>query len=287
VPVETPEQPIWVFRMTSGLAARLAPLSLVLFVASVAGYALLARQSLATAPFPVLLTVVTFVLIVPVHEALHGVGFMIFGGHPKFGAGIRGGAPYFFATCPGERFSWGRTVITGVLPLVAIDVAALALAGYSPLVVPAMLAFAFNTAGAVADLWIIAVIFQTPRTASFEDTDEPAMIAWPAPGERSPAQRPHGLDPRGFESVVVWGGVAMGLFLALFAAMGFIEFALARASPNGTLAVGNVVLASVTTSNGHFSGRVSFLPALVLAALAAALTWATRTVMRRFPGKPR
>jgi hypothetical protein len=37
--------------MTSGLAARLAPLSLVLFVASVAGYASLARQSLAAAPF--------------------------------------------------------------------------------------------------------------------------------------------------------------------------------------------------------------------------------------------
>jgi hypothetical protein len=70
----------------------------------------------------------------------------------------------------------------------------------------------------------------------------------------------------------------------LFVAMGLIEVALARMSPNGTLAVGNVVLASVTTSNGHFSGRVSFLPALVLAAvLAVALTWATRMVIRRFP----
>jgi hypothetical protein len=268
--------------MTSGLAARLAPLGLVLFVASIAVYAALARQSLASAPFPVLLTVVTFILVVPIHETLHGVGFMIFGGHPKFGAGIRGGAPYFFATCPGKRFSWGRTVIIGVLPLVAIDVAALALAGYSPLVVPAMLAFGLNIAGAVADLWIIAVILQTPRSASFEATYEPAMIAWPAPGTRNPARRPRGLDPHGFESVAVWGSVAAGLFVALFAAMNIIEVALARALPNGTLAVGHVVLASVTTSNGHFSGRVSFLPALVLAAvLASALTWAIRMVRSR------
>jgi Putative zincin peptidase len=270
--------------MTSGLAARITPLGLVLFVASVAIYALLARQTLAAAPFPVLLIVVTLVLVVPIHEALHGVGFIMFGGRPKFGAGIRGGVPYFFAICPGKRFSWGRTVITGALPLVAIDIAALALAGYSPLVVPAMLAFALNTAGAVGDLWILAVILQTPRTASFEDTDEPAMIAWPGPGTPSPVRRPRGLDPHGFESVVTWSGVAIGLFLALFAAMGLIEVSLARMSPNGTLAVGNVVLASVTTSNGHFSGRVSFLPALVLAAvLAVALTWATRMVIRRFP----
>ena len=190
--------------------------------------------------------------------------------------------PYLFATCPGKRFSWGRTLVIGALPLVAIDIAALALAGYRPLVVPAMLAFAMNTTGSVADLWLIAVILQTSRTAVFEDTDEPAIVAWPGPGTISPARIPRGLDPRGYESLVVWGSVAVSLFLGLFFVIGFVELALARASANGTLAIGNVVFASVTTTDGHLSGRVNTLPGVVLAAIFATTgTWATSTLARR------
>ena len=274
------DKPLWVFRLTSGLATRFVPLALFLFVASIAVYLPLARQSLATAPFSVPVLVLTIVLVLVVHEALHGVGFAVFGGRPKFGAGIRGAMPYFFATCTGKRFTWARTLIIGVLPLVVIDVVALALAGYSPLVVPAMVAFAMNNTGSVADLWLVAVILQTPRTALFEDTDEPAMVAWPGPGTQSPARPPRGLDPRGHEAVVTWSMVAIGLFLALQFAISFIEVALASASANGTLGVGNFQLASVSTSNGHFSARVSLLPDVVLAAVfTAVLTWAARRIV--------
>jgi hypothetical protein len=275
--VENPEQPLWVFRMTSGLAARLGPLAFVLFAGSIALYAALASRTLEKAPLSWLPALLAPVLVLVVHEAVHGVGFLIFGGHPKFGAGIRGGAPYLMTTCPGMRFSRGRMLTIGALPLAAIDIAMLALAGYGPLVVPAMLAFAFNTAGAVGDLWLIAVILQTPRTALFEDADEPAMIAWPGPGTQRPARPPRGLEPRGFESLALWASVASILFLAVFFAIGVIEVALARASPNGTLAVGNLVLASVTTTNGHTSGRENLGPVVVVSAvLAAALTWAFR-----------
>ena len=267
--------------MTSGLAARLAPLSLVLFVVAIDVYALLARQSLNAAQISVL-SILTPVLVLIVHEALHGVGFLIFGGRPKFGAGIKGGAPYLFATCPGRRFSWGRTVVIGALPLVIIDLATLALAGYSPLVVPAMLAFAFNTAGAVADLWMITVILQTPRTAMFEDSDEPAMIAWPGRGTTRPAHQPHGLNPHGFESVVVWVSVAAVMFVACFLVVGIAEVLLARASPNGILSVGSVVLASVTTAGAHNSVRANLSAQTVLAVvLAAPLTWAAGRRARR------
>jgi hypothetical protein len=266
--------------MTSGLAARLAPLSLVLFVVAIAVYALLARQSLNAAQISVL-SILTPVLVLIVHEALHGVGFLIFGGRPKFGAGIKGGAPYLFATCPGRRFSWGRTVVIGALPLVIIDLATLALAGYSPLVVPAMLAFAFNTAGAVADLWMITVILQTPRTAMFEDSDEPAMIAWPGRGTTRPAHQPHGLNPHGFESVVIWVSLAGVIFMASFLVIGIAEVALARSSANGRLAVGNIVLATVSTAGGHVSGSANLSVQTGLAVLLAApLTWAVRRQKR-------
>ncbi len=276
--VDTPDQPLWVFRMTGGLAARLLPLSFILFVASIVVYVAVARQTLTTAPIPFLLTLVTVALVLVVHEALHGVGFLLFGGRPKFGAGVKGGAPYFFAMCPGKRFTWGRFLVIGALPLVVIDVAALALAGYSPLVVPAILAFAFNTAGAVGDLWMIGVILQTPNTATFEDTDEPAMIAWPGPGTRRPEKLPRGLDPQGFESLVKWTGLATVLFAAAFLVIGIVEVSLARASANGTLAIGSVVLASMTKT----TVRVNLLTQAMLAAIvAAALTWSVMTLSRR------
>ena len=278
--VENPEQPLWVFRLTSGLAGRLIPLSAFLVVASIALYGLVASQYLPTAPFSVPALVLTAILVIPVHEALHGAGYFAFGGRPKFGAGIRGAMPYFYATCPGKRFTWGRMFIIGALPLVAIDIVAIALAGYSPLVLPAGLAFVLNTTGAVGDLWMMAVMLQTPRTALFEDTDEPAMIAWPGPGTQTPARPPRGLDPRGYESLATWGMVGVGLFLALFFVVSLIEVTLARALANGRLAVGNIELASATTTNGHFSARVSLLPDLVLAVVfAAVLTWAARKIV--------
>jgi hypothetical protein len=281
-----PEQPLWVFRLTSGLAARLIPLSAFLVVASIALYGLLARQALATAPFSVPALVLTAVLLIPVHEALHGAGYLAFGGRPKFGAGIKGALPYFFATCPGKRFTWGQMLIIGALPLVVIDIVAVALAGYSPLVVPAMLAFLLNNTGAVADLWIIAVMLQTPRTALFEDTDGPAMIAWPGPGTQTPPRPPRGLDPRGYESVVNWSVVAIVLFPAFLFAISFVEVALAGASANGKLMVGSFELASATTANGRFSARFSFLPDVVLAVVfTAVLTWAGRKIVARLRAK--
>jgi Putative zincin peptidase len=274
--VGNPEQPLWTFRMTGGLAARLAPLSLVLFAVAIAVYALIARQTLNSAQINVLVILIP-VAVLLVHEALHGVGFLIFGGRPKFGAGIKGGAPYLFATCPGRRFSWGRFLVIGALPLVVIDLAALALAGYSPLVVPAMLAFAFNTAGAVGDLWMIAVILQTPRTAQFEDTDEPAIIAWPGPGTIPPKRLPRGLDPRGGETVVFTVSLAAVLLAACFLVVGIAEVVLARASPHGILAVSSLELATISTTGGHTSGSADLSAQTLLAALLAApLTWAAR-----------
>ncbi|HSP09626.1 MAG TPA: DUF3267 domain-containing protein, partial [Candidatus Dormibacteraeota bacterium] len=253
--------------MTGGIAARLGPLGLVLFAVSVAAYAAVARQALVTAPIPYLATIVTVLLVLVLHEALHGAGFLVFGGRPKFGAGIKGGAPYLFAVCPGKRFSRGRFLVIGLLPLVGIDAGALALAGYVPLVVPAMVAFAFNTAGAVGDLWMIAVILQTPNTATFEDSAEPALIAWPGPETIRPARPPRGLDPRGGESAVVWISVAAVTFLAVFVVIGFVDVSLARASASGVLTIGNIQLASVTTAGGHVSARANLTAQAVPAAI--------------------
>ena len=72
-------------------------------------------------------------------------------------------------------------------------------------------------------------------------------------------------------------GIAMHSRAARAAGLALDEVALARASANGTLMMGSIDLASVTTTNGHFSARVSLLPETVLAVVfAAVLTWAAR-----------
>ena len=280
---DVPDEPLWDFRLTSPLAARLAPLGLLLFVASIVAYAILARQPLNSAPIPSPLTIgLTLVLVLVVHEALHGVGYLMFGGRPRFGAGIKGAAPYFYATCQGQRFGWGQFLVIGTLPLVVIDVVAIGLAWYSPLAVAAMLAFALNTAAAVGDLWIIALILQTPRSTLFESTHTPSIVAWPGLGAPTPGRRPRGLDPRGFESVAFWPYVVLGLLIGLFFLMSLLGVELARGSANGRLAVGNLELAWATTTKGHFSAGVSAPPLLLSSAvLTFALTWVARALVSR------
>jgi hypothetical protein len=67
------------------------------------------------------------------------------------------------------------------------------------------------------------------------------------------------------------------LFMASFLVIGIAEIVLARSSANGTLAVGNIELARVSTAGGHVSGRANLSALTVLAILLAApLTWAAR-----------
>ncbi len=274
------EQPAWVFRLTSGVAARLAPLSLVLIVAAAAVYALLGGAAAQTqAISSPLMFVVVFVAVIVVHEALHGVGFAAFGGRPRFGVGLSGGMPYAFATSPGRRFPRGQFLVIGLLPLVVIDATALALLPFHPAFGPGLLAFAMNTGGAVGDLWMVALILQAPRGTTFEDSDGSSLVAWAPPGSSVPAALPHGLDPRGWEWGVAWVGIAFTLFMLLSIA----EFLLAAGAAGGTLAVAGVELARVRRHNGQLAGgRVSMLPALGMAiVLATLLTAAGRALARR------
>jgi hypothetical protein len=212
---------------------------------------------------------VVFVVVIAAHEALHGVGFVASGGRPKFGGGLKGGMPYAFAASPRRRFSRSQFLIIGLLPLVVIDAVALALLPFQPAFGPGLLGFVLNTGGASADIWMIALILQTPKGTTLEDSDAAAL--------------PRGLDPRGFEWGVAWLGTALALFLVL----SNVEFLLAERAAGGTLAVAGVELAHATRHNGQLTGGgVSLLPALGMAAiLAGLLTAAGRALGGRIRGR--
>ena len=277
--METAREPDWIFRLTSGVAARLIPLSLVLFVAAAAGYGALVPKQ---ATIPSLFTIVlVFVAVLLLHEALHGLGFLIYGGRPKFGFMVRGGVPYAYATCPGRVFSKRQYSVIGALPLVVISLASFALLPFPQAAVDGLVAFGFNTASAVGDLWMLALVLQSPAGTRFLDPDGTSMAALLPEGHRT--ERPRGLDPRGFEWVVVW----LVATLVSFGIVTIVEVQLAlrlAAGAGGRLMLGPIQLAEVSHSGGRLHGGFEIVPALLisgLAGLAVSAAWTAIAARRR------
>jgi hypothetical protein len=90
------EKPAYRLEVSSDLAGVWMLVSLLLFVAAAAGtgllYALL-RQSPFESAGSLLLWPVAFLAVLPAHELIHAAFVRLFGGRPRFGAGVNGGIP--------------------------------------------------------------------------------------------------------------------------------------------------------------------------------------------------
>ena len=286
--LDTSQRPAWEFRLTGAVVAWMTPLSVVLFVLALAGYGAVHWSRLGPQPVPsgwaaLLGLSAVLVAVIAVHEALHGIGFRAFGGRPRFGAGLASGMPVAFAFCPGHRFTRAQFLVIGALPLVGIDAFALALGAYAPLAPIGAVAIAINTAGAVGDLWMIALVLQAPRSAMFEDSDGRSIAAWVPPG--TPVRRPLGLEPRGgkLAKLVLF---AFAVLLVAFPLVSFAELALAQAN-GGTLRIAGVELVQVATRDGHRTARQNLAATLaVAAALSVILAGAAGPVRRQLRHSP-
>jgi len=279
VTVDIAQRPTWEFRLTGAVVAWMIPLSTVLFALAVAGYGAVHWSRLGPQAVPAgwaaLLGVsAVFVAIIAVHEALHGIGFRAFGGRPRFGAGLVSGLPVAFAFCPGHRFTRAQFLIIGALPVVGIDAFALVLGAYAPLASIGAAVIAINTAGAVGDLWRIALVLQAPRSAMFEDSDGRSIAAWVPAG--TAAKRPRGLEPRGARYALL--GVAV--LLVAFPLVSLAEFALAQGH-GGTLRILGVELFQIGTRNGHRTARQNVTVTLAVAAALSVIVAGTGEWFRR------
>jgi hypothetical protein len=270
----------WVFRLTSGIGARLIVLALLVIVLAGAAYLGLAA-ALGTAPAlpPLLALLVVFVAVIVVHEALHGLGFLVFGGRPRFGFAVKGGMPYAFATCPGKHFTKRQFLVIGLLPLIVIGGAALAVVGSPLLAGYGALAFAINTSGAVGDLWMVTLILQSPSRTLFEDTDGVTLEAY-LPAGVAPPRLPRGLDPKGWDRPVAWGMAWFTGAGLTYLVLTVVEISLARSmngGAGGTLSIAGVALASARPGHARL-----FQPPVLIAATIVGLL-AGGAVSRRLP----
>lgn len=114
------------------------------------------------------LPLVATVVMLVVHEALHGVCFWWFTKtRPKFA--YKGF--YAYAAAPDWYLTKGQYLITGLAPLVIIDLICVALMFIIPLLwLPLLLwILILNTSGAVGDLWMVYGLLRSPADVLARD----------------------------------------------------------------------------------------------------------------------
>ncbi len=115
-------------------------------------------------------------VILVVHEGIHGLAFLAYGGRPTFGAGIAGKAlPYFYCTSVGQRFSVARYLVVALAPTILVNgalVAALCSSAATWFVVP----FAVHMAGCIGDWFLVFRALRAPRGSLVEDMKDGLII---------------------------------------------------------------------------------------------------------------
>jgi Putative zincin peptidase len=121
------------------------------------------------------LNIVCYTLVLPLHELIHGVIFFTLGGRPHFGAKLP------FALYCGARqqlFRRNAYFVVGLAPLIVISLAGILLIFLVPgLAAYALLAWVGNFAGAAGDILVVRRLLRLPQQVLIEDT-EVGYRAW-------------------------------------------------------------------------------------------------------------
>ncbi len=112
---------------------------------------------------------IAVIVMLFVHEGLHGVFFWLFSrSRPKFA--FKG--YYASASAPGWYFPRRQYILIGLAPLIFITLAGIAGLAWFPktLVLPTLLILIFNTSGAIGDLWVVGRLLAFPATTYILDS---------------------------------------------------------------------------------------------------------------------
>ncbi len=127
-----------------------------------------------------LAVVVIFVLVLPVHEFIHGVTIALFGYKVRYGAKLSKGVLY--ATSDHALFRRGQYLAIALAPFVVITLLAMLIMAIAPqwLGYYTAIAAVFNAGGAVGDLWSVGVIWRYPPPLLVRDEADGFRLYAPA-----------------------------------------------------------------------------------------------------------
>lgn len=154
---------------------------------------------------------------IAVHELIHGLFFRVFGGGPRYGAGMKYLMPYFYATSPGSAFSVRQMIIIGLAPLALLSPLALIIAPAAPaLVAYCAVVFIVNTSGAVGDIWMTTRLTRFMRFTDVKvvDTADSLAVYTSDAEAKKIAERLAERDQRPSGFVVHWIGASFAITAA-------------------------------------------------------------------------
>jgi putative zincin peptidase len=121
------------------------------------------------------INIIGYIIILPTHEAIHGLAILFWGGRPHFGAKL---PLALFCGARQQVFRRNQYIVIAMAPLVVISVAGIALTLLAPdLATYALFAIAGNISGSAGDLVVVWRLCRLPRHILVEDT-ETGYCAW-------------------------------------------------------------------------------------------------------------
>ncbi len=112
--------------------------------------------------------VLAYLLVLALHEGIHGLVFAALGGRPRFGARL---PLALYCGAPNQLFTRNAYLAVGLAPLLVISLAGVVLMILAPTLAPyVQLGLIGNFSGAAGDLWAVRVLLRQPPSVLVQDT---------------------------------------------------------------------------------------------------------------------
>jgi Putative zincin peptidase len=118
--------------------------------------------------FWLVINVVGYFLILPIHEVVHALAFILWGGKPYFGTKL---PLALYCGAKNQLFHRNQYLVIGLAPLVVLTIAGVIFTLLNPVLASyTLFASLGNVSGAAGDVWTVARLLRHPKPVLVEDT---------------------------------------------------------------------------------------------------------------------
>jgi len=114
------------------------------------------------------INVVGYFLILPIHEVVHALAFILWGGKPYFGTKL---PLALYCGAKNQLFHRNQYLVIGLAPLVVLTIAGVIFTLLNPVLASyTLFASLGNASGSAGDVWTVARLLRHPKSMLVEDT---------------------------------------------------------------------------------------------------------------------